>query len=242
MDVEDFDFDSLVPQDRLNPAIWTETGRLRSDVRARLARIASDFFRDLEIPSNSLRDVRFTGSLANYNWSKYSDVDLHLVVDFDLVDENTDLVNNYFMARKNLWNNGHDIRVADADVEVYVEQAGEPHHSTGVYSIVQDRWITEPKYPSDAQVDRGPVTDKSRTLMRLIDDLVVSKLEAGENEEAIRNAEMLQDKLRKMRSCGLERGGEYSPENLTYKVLRRLGYLDRLRDSKDTAYDRMMTL
>ena len=29
-----------------------------------------------------IEDVIFTGSLANYNWSEYSDIDLHVVCDF----------------------------------------------------------------------------------------------------------------------------------------------------------------
>ena len=37
-----------------------------------------------------------TGSLANYNWSSFSDVDLHIIVDFSQIDENYELVKGFF--------------------------------------------------------------------------------------------------------------------------------------------------
>ena len=45
-----------------------------------------------------------------------------------------------------------------------------------------------------------------------------------------------------MRQCGLDEGGEWSVENIVFKVLRRNGMLDRLGDIKTVAYDKSMTL
>ena len=38
------------------------------------------------------------------------------------------------------------------------------------------------------------------------------------------------DKLRDMRSAAVRRGGEFSLENLAFKELRNLGYIDKLSD------------
>jgi hypothetical protein len=45
-----------------------------------------------------------------------------------------------------------------------------------------------------------------------------------------------------MRSAGLEQGGEYSVENLTFKVLRRSGFIETLINLKTLSYDKMMSL
>lgn len=235
------DLKSLQVKDALNDDVWTADKQLKPEIRERLITIAEDFFEGLDIPWAELEDIRFTGSLANYNWSKYSDIDLHLVVDFTLVDDNVDLVESYFKARKNLWNNAHDITIHGCDVEVYVENAGEPHISSGVYSVLYDEWIREPEQQNPC-IDKKAISEKAKVIMRLIDDLVVDKFQEKEYSKAIDNAELLSEKIKKMRQCGLETGGEYSVENLTFKILRRNGTMQKLYDTKLDAYDAMMTI
>lgn len=235
------DIKSLSVKDNLNEEIWTEEKTLKPEIREKLIGIAEDFFEELDIPWAELEDIRFTGSLANYNWSKYSDVDLHLVIDYRLVDENVDLVEEYFKARKNLWNNQHDISIHGFDVEVYVEDAQGEHFSSGVYSVLMDEWITEPK-PVKPQIDKKAIRNKTKVIMRLIDDLVVEKFKEKKYEEAIEAAELMSEKVKKMRQGGLESGGEYSVENLTFKILRRNGTLDKLYEIKLDSYDRMMSV
>ena len=51
--------------------------------------------------------------------------------------------------------------------------------------------------------------------------------------------------MKKLKICGksgLESGGEFSVENIVFKVLRRNGMLDRLFDIKTVAYDKSVTL
>ena len=235
------DIKSLTVKDHLNDEIWDEDKKLKPEIRERLLTIAEDFYEDLDIPWAELEDIRFTGSLANYNWSKYSDIDLHLVLDYSLVDENLDLVESYFTARKNLWNDYHDITIHGFDIEVYVEDSKGEHHSSGVYSVLLDDWVTEPE-PQKPCIDKKAITQKAKVIMRLIDDLVDDKLQEKDYEGTIKAAELMSDKIKKMRKSGLESGGEYSVENLTFKILRRNGTLDKLYTSKLDAYDRMMTI
>lgn len=225
----------------MNSDVWGPDGSLKPEIREKLIRIAEDFYVDLDIPWAELEDIRFTGSLANYNWSKYSDIDLHLVVDYSLVDENEDFVEAYFNARKNLWNDSHDISIHGFDVEVYVEDAEADHFSSGVYSVMMDEWLTKPE-PSKPAIDKESIKQKARVIMRLIDDLVVDKMQEKDYSGAIDASEALSEKLKKMRQCGLETGGEFSVENLTYKILRRNGSLDKLWDTKIEAYDAMMSI
>lgn len=235
------DLKSLTVKDELNPDVWEPDGSLKPEIRERLVQIAEDFYEELDIPWAELEDIKFTGSLANYNWSKYSDIDLHLIVDYTLVDENEDFVEAYFNARKNLWNNMHDISIHGFDVEVYVEDNEATHFASGMYSVMNDEWIVEPS-PSKPAIDKEAITQKSRVIMRLLDDLVLDKMQEKDYSGAIEAAEALSEKLKKMRQCGLETGGEFSVENLTYKILRRNGTLDKLWDTKIEAYDKLMSI
>jgi len=234
------DLNSLVPNGKLNGELW-KNSQLRPEVRKTLLRVAEDFFDDLDIPWAELEDIRLTGSSANYNWSKYSDIDVHLIVDYSLVDKNEDFAEAYFTARKNLWNNEHDISISGYDVEVYVEDPDAKHTSSGIYSIMMDEWIKKPKL-NKPRIDKRAIKDKSNTIMRLINDLIVDKLKEKDYTGAIRSAEKMSEKLKKMRKTGLDTRGEYSTENLTYKILRRNGYLQKLWDAKIDAYDQMMTM
>ena len=61
-------------------------------------------------------------------------------------------------------------------------------------------------------------------------------------KQAYDEADDLRGRIYKFRKSGLEKGGEYSVENLTFKVLRRNNYLNKLRSLKIMSYDKMMTI
>ena len=185
-------------------------------------------------------DIRFTGSLANYNWSKYSDVDLHIVVDFSEIDEDSELVKAYFDSERMRWNDLHDIRVRGYEVEVYVEDSSEQHMSSGIYSIMKDEWIVEPD-PSSVDVPFEIARLKSDdiiTQVNMIDRFVVEK-----PSSALRAIERLKSKIRNMRKRGLNSPAkEYSAENIAFKILRREDVLQKLNDLKYNAYDQIMSM
>ena len=138
------DIDSFKIHDELDPQIWNNE-KIDPEIRKKLIKIANDFIDGLPIKVN-VQDITLTGSLANFNWSKYSDVDLHIIVDFGLIDENEELVKGFFDGQRMRWNDIHDITIKDYDVEIYVENSGEDHKSTGVYSVMNDEWIKHPQY------------------------------------------------------------------------------------------------
>ena len=240
-EIEDIDLKSFRTRETLNPKVWTEDKKLKPEIRKQLLVMADDFFDSLEVGDLEIDDITLTGSLANYNWSNYSDIDLHILVDYKEVDDNVDLVADYFRAKKGIWNDNHDISVHGFDVEMYVQDIHEPHTASGVYSILNNEWNVEPKEIGEIEIDEILVEKKAGDMMRRIDDIEV-KYDNELYNEVVDDVVKLKEKIRKFRKCGLEDQGEFSPENLAFKALRRNGYLEKLGNLSGDAYDKMMTI
>ena len=114
----------VVPEikDDLNRQIWQRGNTLDPAVSERLLKIAKDFYEKLDLPAPIL-DITFTGSMANYNWTNLSDIDLHIVINYSDVNEDIDLVKNYLMEAKSNWNRNHDIQIKGHEVEIYVQDS-----------------------------------------------------------------------------------------------------------------------
>lgn len=233
------DHGSFASRDSLYPTVWDKNDKLDPEVREKLMKIAQDFWNKLELDWNEVMDITFTGSLANYNWSRHSDIDMHIIVDFESVDENTQLVRDYFNAVKANWNRRHNIFLKGFEVEIYVQDAKESHKSTGVYSITRDEWMIKP-IKKEINIDWHDVRKKAESLMNMIDH-VEMLMNSTHYKSAHRFGKMLKDKLKKFRRCGLDRAGEHSSENITFKALRRNGYIEKLMDAVVNSYDNMMS-
>jgi hypothetical protein len=216
-------FNSFKQRDTLSQDIFDSSNVMNEDVRNRLLEISDMFVKYLEIPLK-IKDIRLTGSLSNYNWSQYSDVDLHIIIDFDDVNADNSLVKKLFDAKKSMWNDMYDIKIKGYDVELYVQDIDEVHTASGVYSVKDNEWIEEPS-KEEISVDYKKVYDKSNDFSKRIDKLEQSK---DDPEVIIGLIDGLKDKIKKFRQSGLESGGEYSYENLVFKALRRLGEIERL--------------
>lgn len=229
---------SFEVHDTFDPEIW-DGETLNPEVRAGLLKIAKDFLIDLPFDLEP-KDITLTGSLANYNWSKYSDIDLHIIVDFTEVDENLELVREFFRQLQTNWNNRHDIIMKGYEVEIYFQDSNEPHISTGVYSIQDDDWLVKPT-PEPVDIDHSNIKKKAQDISDRIDH--IEKMMADEEgEEVLNSIDRLKAKIRNMRKAGLEGTGQYSVENLAFKVLRRSEELGRLSTLKAKAYDELMSI
>ena len=196
----------------LNPILW-DNNQLRPEVRVKLLEIARHFALYLNVPRLYLKDVTLSGSSAGYNYSDYSDIDLHLVVNKLESEE-------LFTAKKNLYNSQHDLHIQGIPVELYVQPANQPHHSAGIYSVLNDHWINEPVH-EEPTIDPKDIKAKARNY-------------AGKINSAMRSGDLAQcretmDDLKRLRKAGLETGGEQSVENLAFKLLRARGQIDKLR-------------
>jgi predicted nucleotidyltransferase len=139
---------SFEPKDELNPKIWEKTGdeyKIRDEVRQKLLE-TSNIFIDFLGVDVVITDIIMIGSLVNYNWSKYSDIDLHIVVNFNQFPENSkDLYLEFFDLKKVIFNQKHNIKMFGYDVECFVQKEDETTFSSGIYSILYDMWMNEPK-------------------------------------------------------------------------------------------------
>ena len=238
---EDVDLSSFEFHDELNEDFWNqEEQRLDPEIRQKLLAIANDFWGSLEVGDAEYDDITFTGSLAAHNYSQFSDVDLHILVDFSDVDDKVDLVREYFNAMKSIWNRLHDILIKGYEVEIYVQDVNDPHEAQGLYSVLNNNWIKKPVLDKQ-DFDKDNIKKKAAGLMDQIDRLQ-PLIDEGKYEEAEKYADKLKEKIRKMRKTGLETVGAYSVENLAFKVLRRNDYLGKLSDAKREAYDKMLSI
>jgi predicted nucleotidyltransferase len=206
---------------------------MRPEVREHLSDIADTFIAYLEIPDFHYADIILAGSMANYNYTAYSDLDLHVITDYaDLGAD--DLAEAFYRAKKQIWNDGHDITIRGHEVEIYVEDTAEPVTSGGVYSVQDDHWISKPDHTPPDIADRA-INRKVQSLIKNIERVIADGMEPVELHRVI-------DRLRKMRRSGLQRGGEYSVENLSFKILRNQGYIDQLHQAYRKRQDQSLSL
>lgn len=200
---------------RLNPKIWNGD-TLDIEVAAKLEDIAQAFEEFIGVDLDVV-DYTITGSNANYTWTEYSDLDLHLIIPGSPTDEQRELFN----AKKALWSEQHTITIKGLPVECYVQGEDEPHHSTGVYSLTKSKWLVEPKKVKP-MLDDAAIEAKKDAVLAQIEQALLSK--------DLDKLRAVKDKITQMRKAGLERAGEWSVENLVFKILRNLGLIDQITE------------
>ena len=187
-----------------------------------------------------VHDIIITGSIASYNWHDLSDIDLHIIIDYDQIDENVSLVKNYLDSKRSIWNEKHKIMIKDHEVEVYFQDVDEEHDAMGIFSLLRDEWITEPSRYSGS-IDQKAAVMKAEQIFNEIKR--VFKLQNKEkHKEAYKKAIKMKEKVKKLRQSGFEKEGVYSVENLAFKLLRNNGILDQLSAVKINSYDKMMSI
>ena len=212
---------------RLNPKIWQD-GELDPAVADKLEEIALAFKEFVGVDLEVI-DYTITGSNANYTWTDYSDLDLHLVIPGKPSDEMRELFN----AKKALWAEQHSITIKSLPVECYVQGNDEEHHSTGVYSLMHKTWLIEPKKVKPT-IDDKAVDAKKDAVEHEIERALLSK-----DLEQLRS---VKERITKMRKAGLERAGEWSVENLVFKILRNLGLIDQITEKIQELEDQQLSL
>jgi predicted nucleotidyltransferase len=230
-------------QKELNPKFWVESGnevKLKPIIREKLLETAYQFIDTLGVDL-VVDDIIMIGSLANYNWSKFSDIDLHIVANFNQFPSNQiDLYTEYFDLKKIVFNQKHNITIYGYEIECYVQDESTEAFSSGVYSILFDMWMNEPK-KEEFKVDKTLLKQKSQQWMDIIDG-VLENIEDEDPESVKELISKYKKKLKKYRQCGLESGGESSLENMVFKVLRRNGYIGKLYDFGTEVLDKKLSI
>lgn len=216
----------------LNPIAWDSNDKLRSEVQLKLLEIAKVFIKYLDIPNFEVLDIVLTGSMANYNYTKFSDFDIHVVTHYANL-QSDEIAEAFYRAKKEIWNNEHDIKIRKHDAELYVEDSATPPVSGGVYSILRDEWINKPEY-DPPRINNTAVNAKVRDLVRQIAHAI--------KDGDINDIERIRTKIRTMRKSGLAKAGEFGVENLAFKILRNEGYIEKLHDAYLNLQDQELSL
>lgn len=217
-------------QDTLNTKLWDlETNDLQPEVKSKLEEIADAFIEYIEIPQDAILDMVITGSSASYNYNEHSDLDLHIIVDYDKIHDDCPLVEGYLGALKNTFNKEHDIFIHGVPVELYAEQKDQGTVHNGLYSL-NTGWIDEPQ--------KIPPTDNDAAVEAKFNEIKEMVDKCNDSEEA----DELLDKIYNMRKAGLAEAGEFCTENLAFKKLRNEGCMDKLRQLKKEKIDKQLSL
>ena len=221
---------SHLPHNTLSRKIWVNKD-MRPEFREALLKIADAFIDYLGVDIDVV-DITMTGSYANYNYTVFSDIDLHILIDMNSINADLDLVEEFFNAKKSFWNDRHDIELKGIEVEMYPQDVNEEHSSSGVFSVLDDRWLIEPtKFKSKLDIEK--IEKSSNKIIKEIESAIKSSTKASDTSDI----ELIIKKLKKMRSSGLSRAGELADENVIYKVIRSRGLLQKLFDTKSKIED-----
>lgn len=233
--------DSFSVRNTLNPKVWEnfedpKKATMIPKVRKALMRIAEEFI-DYLGEDVFVDDVVLTGSLANFNWSEFSDFDLHIIVDLQQNEEQAPLYKELYNLKKQVFNDKHNIKIYGYDVELYAQDNEEPHFATGVYSVMNDEWVTKPEKLKN-EIDKSVLEKKIKNWTEKIDKAI----ETETDEDNIKLIDSIKEKIKDYRKSGLEKEGELSYENLTFKFLRRSGHIQKLFDKKTELEDKELSV
>lgn len=241
VNINDLNLSSFKPKNELNNKFWINN-KLNSRVRLRLLDIADDFIDELAIPSIKPKDIVLTGSIANFNWSKYSDIDVHIIVNYKELYKDKSFIEDYFNSKKELWSNNHDdLKIYGLPVEIYVEDENSKTYSSGVYSLNKNEWIKEPEDFQDAKLNEDYIKEYSANLMNKIDNIEKQLKKEDDNHKILLLGEKIKkifNKLKKLRKESLKTKGEMSSGNIIWKLFRRMGYLDKIWDIIYNTYNK----
>lgn len=215
--------------------------KLKPEVLSKLRNIANAFIEFLDIPKKAVKNIVITGSNVSYNYTPQSDLDLHLIVNFEEVHKSCPIINGFMQSKKSEFNSNHDIFVYGIPVEVYVEPINAPSVYNGLYSIKYNKWLKEPeklKPLNNSTEIKAKYEEIKSTIEDLTDEAKFLKNEVANGE----TAEKLMKKLKEMRASGLQKEGEFSVENQVFKKLRNEGYIGKLVNMRKKGEDKKLSL
>ena len=213
-------FENIEIHDTLNPKIWNVTTKqLLPEVREKIIDIVEHFEDYISVPIEIV-DVQIVGSNASYNYTDKSDIDVHIIANYEVITTETELLQNLYDSKKSSYNRTFDIEIHGLQVEMYVQDIRSGIISNGIYSVCDNEWVKEPK----------PITnfkqhDTSKELEKWT-KFVTNLLQTGSKEDVINAI----DNLYLIRHNSINVEGEFSAGNQLFKDIRNAGLLDKLKD------------
>ncbi len=215
----------------LNPKIWSSDNTLLDEVKVKIVEIIEQFISTCDIPINMV-DAHLVGSNASFNYTAHSDLDVHIISNFDMIDAPKDVLQVLYNALKAKFNAEYEISIRGIDVEMYVEDVRSTTLSNGIYSLYEDRWLKFPKKLTDV-----PQVDVSKEFESW--ESKIKKLIKNENSDGILSA--IND-IYLIRKNSLDSEGEYGKGNQLFKELRNAGLLDALKDAYKSSRSKELTI
>lgn len=226
----------------LNSKLFTKEEILKETVRKKMLEIVDEFLANLKEQNIEIKvdDILMVGSNANYNYTKDSDIDLHIIANTKNMKYEMEIANALYSAYRTLFNKNLDINLYDIPLELYVEVENTPRNSNGVYSVKKDKWIKKPVQEEIPEYNKEAVdklVDKwEKKCKDLLDKIAADKLE---DEKQV--VKLIEDIYEKLRKTGVAKS-EYAVENLAFKELRNKGYLDKLKAAKHELISKRLSL
>lgn len=230
---------SIFYKEDLNPNFWLNR-KFDSKIRRKILKIVDNFIKDSELKIPVL-DIRLTGSLANYTYNKYSDLDVHIITDFKEISKDVQVVKDALDGKRFVWNLKHNIFLKGHEIELYFEDKNETHIASGIYSLLKDKWVKEPSYNPPGDIDVNELKQKESFYSDLVNRLS-NKLQETLDKQEIKlihnKAKLLKDKIIKIRKEALKNKGEFALENLLFKKLRNTGIIEKIMNIINNSYDK----
>lgn len=232
--------EDIEKHDTLNTELF-EQNELKKDVKETIENIADLFVEELaeQDIKFKLKDIILLGSNVSYNYTKDSDLDVHLIADSKNLKCPDDLYPLLYGAYVSLFNKNYDITIKGIPVELYVEIDESTAKSNGIYSLTKG-WIKEPVQTDIPDIDFDQFNVEFKTWEDRYLDIINNKLPENKNKSEIIK-DFISD-LYDLRKQSITKDGEYGLGNLIFKEFRNKGYLDYLKDQRKVEKGKELSL
>lgn len=218
--------------DKLNPAIWNSDNTLKEGVKEAIEKIVDQFVEDLPVPMEIV-DIIIVGSNASFNYTQYSDIDIHIVANNEVLPYDSKMLTLLYNAAKNKFNREYSMTIKGLPVEISIEDINTSCCSNGVYSVSNSEWVKFPK-PINATMYDMTTTEAYRKLCAKIEN-ILSNPTSSDIREMINHLYII-------RKNSIMIDGEYGKGNLLFKEIRNNGMLQKLKDELYNILSKELTL
>ncbi|HQI45912.1 MAG TPA: hypothetical protein PLC59_07640, partial [Bacteroidales bacterium] len=217
----------------LCPDLWDSAQRLDPKIRLNLLQLARDFYEKTKF-SAPIIDVYLLGSISNYNWTANSDVDVHIIINYQHLKMPIETAEKSVKIASTQWNFEHNVFIKGHKVEMNIQNSTEKKlYVMGIYSLMRDQWVRKP-FKIPPHINR----DILKFQYKVMKDYILNAI-ASKNQEKMMAVKKYLDAYRQY---GLDTNGELSYENIIFKILRSRGIIKQLKDSIIAVYDQKMSV
>jgi predicted nucleotidyltransferase len=223
----------------LSPKFW-RSYEFDKNIRRKILKIVDNFLKEFDYKID-VEDIRLTGSIANFTYNKYSDLDIHIIADFSKINKDKNLVKEALDGKRFIWNLRHDIYLKGHEVELYFEDINEQHISAGIFSLKDNEWVKQPQYNPPESIDTSEIKFKVRMVADLVSRMekaLETTTDKNEFKLIYNKAKKIKNKIVSVRKDALKENGEFATENLIFKKLRNMDIIEKIIEVINNSYDK----